>query len=72
MEMESQEFLELVGKAEGHLGSVDRPLDALIGRGSAGERLFITIVNLSARDQYSMFVTHQPLCVRSLLPDRWR
>jgi len=46
MEMESRVFLELVGKAEEHLGPMDRLLDALIGHDSAGKHLLITIVNL--------------------------
>ena len=45
MEKESEEPLDLVGKAEGHLGSVDRLLDTSTGHDSAGERLLITIVN---------------------------
>jgi len=45
METESQGLLELVGKAEGYLGSVDRPLDASTGHDSVGERLLIMIVN---------------------------
>jgi hypothetical protein len=45
MEMESQVFLESVGKAEGDLGSVDRLLGASTGHHSAGEHLLITIVN---------------------------
>ena len=46
METEPQGLLELVGKAEGHLGSVDRPLDVLTGHDSVRGRLLITIVNL--------------------------
>jgi len=46
METEPQGLLELVQKAEGHLGSVDRPLDVSTGHDSVGERLLITIVNL--------------------------
>jgi len=46
MEMESWEFLVLVGDAEGQLGWVNRLLDASIGHDAAGERLLITIINL--------------------------
>ena len=46
MEMEAQVFLESMGEAEGHLGPMDRLVDALIGHDSAGKHLLITIVNI--------------------------
>jgi len=60
MERESEELLELVGKAEGHLGSVDRPLGASTGHDSAGERLLTTTVNLYSRSIFNIRDTPVP------------
>jgi len=46
MEMESREFLELVGEAEGQLGWVNCLLDASISHDAAKERLLATIIKL--------------------------
>jgi len=61
MEMESQVFLELVGKTEEHLGSVDCLPDAPIGHDSVGKRLLITIVNLCSRSVFNVRDAPVPL-----------